>query len=482
MADVSQESEPASFQHFSIAAGSSRISMEEKRCQVDRVVNSRTFSNSPQLRKFLEYVANAVIHGCQKDIKEYTIGTEVLGRGPNFDPSQDTLVRTQASRLRQRLETFYKTEGASDEIVLEMPKGHYVPRFERRQFPTEMPSDMGTDNGAVPKEVLSPAGVPDLRASRSDSVTNLRFRLPRRLAVVVVASMLFLAGAASFVNWRVRSKSLPTSAANAVTATEFWSAFVEHDRLPVVSFSDHVYLMNESSDLLRYYGDETFPKGTLMTQPNLAVRDSRILKYMGPLFFNDDFTGTGEVYAVARLARVFAQIGIQLTITRSQLLSSADLNQRNVIIIGHPAANGIVKRVYDGSEFAFYWDSGGSLPWGAKLRNRHPQAGESAVYEVERDPVTKALRAEYSLVTFMPGITPERNFAVLAGVTTEGTRAGAEFMTSDNGIAQIASHLGIPGKYGHRTLPRFFQVVLRLEIAKSDILRIQYITGRALRP
>jgi hypothetical protein len=129
---------------------------------------------------------------------------------------------------------------------------------------------------------------------------------------------------------------------------------------------------------------------------------------------------------------------------------------------------------------AFYWDQGEPHAWGRRLRNLHPHAGESVFYEVERDPVTEALRADHALATFLPGIRPGTRFAVLAGVSTEGTRAAAEFMTSDNGIAKVVSHLGVPDKVGHRTTPQFFQVVLRVEIAKSDILKIKYVTGRVL--
>ncbi|HEY2013827.1 MAG TPA: hypothetical protein VGH38_10025 [Bryobacteraceae bacterium] len=476
MAEASQLKAATHDHGHDAAVPGNGISVEEKRRQLERVIHSQTLSTSPQLRRFLEYVANATIEGRQDDLKEYALGIKVFGRTSDFDPRLDTLVRSQASRLRLKLEAFYKTEGTADEILLELPRGHYVPRFERRQPPAEVVEDR-----AGAKQVEAPPPGRAGLVSRTDYLIDWHFRLPRRAAITAAGLILLLAVGLGIVSLRAHAKLQSNAAAAPPLASEFWSAFVDGKMPPVVSYSNHVYLMNESSDLLRYYGDATFPKGTLMTQSNLPVRDQRMLKYMGPVFFNDGFTGAGEVYAVASLTRVFAQLGTPLTVTRSQLLSSADLNQRNLIVIGHPGVNGVLKRLQLGPEFAFDW-SHGDGPWGGRLLNRHPQAGESSIYAVERDPVTKALRADYALATFMPGIALGRKLAVLAGVTTEGTRGVAEFLASDDGIAQIASHCGIPGKYGHPIPPPFFQAVLRIEIAKGDIFRIQYVTGRILHP
>src|SRR5690606_22067361 len=72
------------------------------------------------------------LEGRSQYIKEYTLGTEVLGRGNAFDSRVDPIVRVEASRLRGRLELYYSTEGAADELVISIPKGTYVPQFAAR--------------------------------------------------------------------------------------------------------------------------------------------------------------------------------------------------------------------------------------------------------------------------------------------------------------------------------------------------------------
>ena len=59
--------------------------------------------------------------------KEFLIGVEVFGKEGSFDPRMDPIVRVQARRLRTRLTRYYREEGQTDEILIELPKGGYVP-------------------------------------------------------------------------------------------------------------------------------------------------------------------------------------------------------------------------------------------------------------------------------------------------------------------------------------------------------------------
>ena len=60
------------------------------------------------------------------------IAAEVFDRGLDFDPKESTIVRTEARRLRQRLEEYYAGEGHQDPTRIELPKGAYVPVFRVR--------------------------------------------------------------------------------------------------------------------------------------------------------------------------------------------------------------------------------------------------------------------------------------------------------------------------------------------------------------
>ncbi len=108
------------------------MTSDEVRAQVDRMVMSDTFKRSPQLGAFLRFVVEAVLHGKSDRIKAYTIGVEVLRRNTNFDPQLDPIVRVEATRLRRAIERYYSGPGVDDQLVVDLPRGAYVPIFCRK--------------------------------------------------------------------------------------------------------------------------------------------------------------------------------------------------------------------------------------------------------------------------------------------------------------------------------------------------------------
>ena len=87
-------------------------------------------SRCVQLMRLLTFVVEAALNGEAGDLKETTIGVYVFGRQADYDPKVDTIVRSQAWRLRAKLDTYYATEGAEDRVIVSLPKGHYFPVFQ----------------------------------------------------------------------------------------------------------------------------------------------------------------------------------------------------------------------------------------------------------------------------------------------------------------------------------------------------------------
>jgi hypothetical protein len=74
---------------------------------LERVCASEGFRKAPQLAAFLRYVVERTLAGDAASLKGYSIATEALGRGPDFDPQSDPIVRVEAGRLRRTLEGYY---------------------------------------------------------------------------------------------------------------------------------------------------------------------------------------------------------------------------------------------------------------------------------------------------------------------------------------------------------------------------------------
>ena len=106
-------------------------SESEIRSQLARILSSEAFDASVRNRNFLRFVVEETVAGRTAYIKGYTVAQSVFGRGTDFDPQLDPVVRIEASRLRRSLERYYLTVGKTDPIRIELPKGGYVPRFEK---------------------------------------------------------------------------------------------------------------------------------------------------------------------------------------------------------------------------------------------------------------------------------------------------------------------------------------------------------------
>jgi TolB-like protein/Tfp pilus assembly protein PilF len=108
------------------------VSEQAVREELDRLLQSPIFAQSDRLGRFLRFTVEHAIGGTQDALKEYLIGAEVYDRKPPYHPSQDSIVRTEARRLRSKLKEYYEGEGKDDPIFIYFRPGSYVPVFRSR--------------------------------------------------------------------------------------------------------------------------------------------------------------------------------------------------------------------------------------------------------------------------------------------------------------------------------------------------------------
>ena len=89
----------------------------------DRIVRSGALGRSRSYARLLEFLVACSSEG--RTPKELEIAMEVFGKGPDFDPSQDSMVRVYAHNLRQKLDQFYAAEGRADSGRLSLARGEY---------------------------------------------------------------------------------------------------------------------------------------------------------------------------------------------------------------------------------------------------------------------------------------------------------------------------------------------------------------------
>jgi len=106
---------------------------EEMREAAAKVLRSQAFSNAPRMSLFLKFIVEEAISGRSGLIKESIIGVEVFGKDTNYDPRADATVRSEAMKLRAKLQHYYEGEGRLDAVMISVPKGGYAPRLVVRK-------------------------------------------------------------------------------------------------------------------------------------------------------------------------------------------------------------------------------------------------------------------------------------------------------------------------------------------------------------
>jgi hypothetical protein len=112
-------------------------SREAVRSQLEKILASEGFARNDRLSNFLQFVVEQELSASGDQLKESVIGVEVFGRRPDYDVRQDSIVRTEAGKLRTRLSKYYANGGAADELIIDLPKGGYRPVFRNAEVTKE---------------------------------------------------------------------------------------------------------------------------------------------------------------------------------------------------------------------------------------------------------------------------------------------------------------------------------------------------------
>ena len=100
--------------------------------ELNRILCSRFFKKSARLCCFLRTSVSYLLEGKAELFKEYVVGTEVYKRPASYDPTEDSIVRTEARRLRSKLNEYYSSSPAYSPIMIVLTAGSYIPAIELR--------------------------------------------------------------------------------------------------------------------------------------------------------------------------------------------------------------------------------------------------------------------------------------------------------------------------------------------------------------
>jgi hypothetical protein len=365
---------------------------------IERVISSSQFRSSLRLREFLLYIAECALKGTPEAATEQHIGVHVFHRAPGYNSSEDSIVRTHARLLRQRLAEYFSTEGAAEPTIIEVPKGHYLPTFRLRQSePAPAPFPLPAETAVSPAGETAPAPVTRRWDYWKSTPLGLALGV---LLVLAVAGSAFLA-----------ARAWPKVAADNSAIHAFWAPFLSGDP-PVVIYSNARFL-GDSKTGLRYA-----PAGTSLTEPVV-----------------DNYTGIGELASVYELTRLFDAHHATFVLKRSLLVTWDEAKMRNLIFIGSPAENPSLRVVPALTDFTLT-----ANPQSAGFVNNHPRPGEPAVFSRPEHPLTM----DYAVIALTPGVQSGKRTLMFSGLTTLGTQAAVEYASRKESLAELLRLVSSP--------------------------------------
>lgn len=400
--------------------------------QIDRLINSHSLRGSESLCKLLHYLAEHSLDHPGTAVKEYQIATEVLGRSTGFDPQSDSTVRVQAGRLRVKLAEYYSHEGSDDPIVVELPKGSYSLTFHVR----------GASSSAITAR-------PRVEVPREVERRRVNYR-GWTISIVVLSILLAAALVADVVLLADRSREPAVAPEPAPAVYQiFWNEFLTGPQQPWVIFSNGKFVGRPETGM-RYFS---------------PASDSRTL-------ILDHYTGVGEVLAVHQLDHVFVLLNRQLRVKRGTLFSLDDAKNNDLIFVGSPAENLTLLEIPGTQEFVFERVASGPRKGDLGVRNVHPQGNEPTMFLAS--PSSQPTTEDYAVIGLVRGIDPQRSVLVLAGTTTMGTQAAAEYVCRQDSLTELLQRLGVakPGDL------KPFEALLRVKVTQGVPVKTDLVALR----
>lgn len=439
---------------------------DERLLELQRVLQSKTFSECETLRQILKFIVERSVAERADEIKEYTIATEVLGRSSDFSSKADNIVRVQAARLRKKLAEYYNGEGAQDPLHIFIARGHYYPGY---LTPPLAVQPTVNSSASQAEQAVTPNPWP----AKLSAALNWR-SLALGLSILNLALL-------THIPWPFKlSADSPKSPPLAKALALLWQPFVSSNQPPIIVYSNALFLMSEPGDLYRYYTDTSHSLAMGAQVPSLAGLERRgpIPNHLGPLYYFDSYTGIGEVVAAGKISQLLALRGQDFSVKRSRITTYEDVRNRHAIFLGASLENAILGKLPVESDLVFEDPAGKEFVGRLLIRDRRPEANQPAAYEFQRDDRTKALQREYALISLLPGVTLNQYILVLAGLSTLGTQAAAEFATSEASMLTLER---MRAASGDKDMPYYFQALLEVQIRDGIAVKTTCLFVRQLR-
>ncbi len=422
-----------------------------------RVAESPHFRKGPKLRAFLLYVCEQALLGQPENLTTQLIACRVFGRPPEFNAAEDNIVRVEARELRKRLVAYFGAEGLNDPVVIEIPKGSYVPVFTPRGVEAAPP-----ETDAEEPDSQNPPAPSDVRP-------------PARgwIRPAVGAGLLLWIGATAWLlaeNWRLGHRSeAPQN--YAAYADLFGHLGSRPEREPLLVLSNPHLVMHLGASNQEPLMDSSEPTVQIPAPPPafdfaLNPRD-RNLPYHFLRTVRTNYTGMGDAVAAFHVGRLMQVLGRSVRLTQSRFLNWDHVDRQDLILVGGPSSNDWSYQEDVKSNFVFA--NGG-------IDNSKPLSGEQARYLAAPAAPTSRTRVEYAVIKML---TSPYGFCtlVIGGIGGAGTAGAGQFLSTPERMKAVRDRIRAASPA--ELFPANWEVLVRIAI--RDEIPIETSVA-ALRP
>jgi hypothetical protein len=298
------------------------------RVELDLILQSHGFRRSERHARFLQFVCETTLSGDAAQLNEYLIAHSVFGRGSDYSPGEDSVVRRQAYTLRQKLQDYYGAEGKDDSVRIELPIGRYVPTFKFQDHsPIHAP--------AIPfVEPADERPLPTVPAAPATGPLPIAWSTGRMVAIgIAIASLCLVTG------WLAGARSQRTPALDPVFA-RIWGPLLTGSETSVICFSNAITAGIRQTE--EPFPENILTRGILLTEHEAErIRKQFHLPLGGYFYINPAMAHAkmGEAMGSIPLAAMFTKGGIPVRATQSRYLNWQDFRNQNLILLGHDEAN-----------------------------------------------------------------------------------------------------------------------------------------------
>jgi hypothetical protein len=378
---------------------------------VQRIVASPTLQKSGRLRDLLQYVTDQTIRGNAQELTEQHIGEAVFHKSTGYSPLEDSSVRVHARQLRLKLHEYFDGVGREEPLVVEIPKGSYVPVFRVAK---------GVESRRVP--VVAPIEPTAPRLNR----TALPWMLCGILVVLCGALLVYFQRGPRGTDADVENPPWP------------FAQILDTRHQTIVVVADGNYgmlriLTGQRGSLEEYLNGDSLQNAA---GKKLGKAGSQFVGYIS----DSTLTSFADVADAVSLVKIAGPLQKQVTVRSAKDMRIRDLDHQNYVLIGSPASNPWVSLFQDKLNFR---ESEAVVGKSVKaFVNTKPLPGEQARYEGLR--WTGSEGEDYATIALLPNITRDGSVLILQGLQQEGTEAAGRFLADAENRRQILRGLSIP--------------------------------------